>query len=104
MTHAYNLVFVFLCGVFAFVCCSVLYVFLIFNLLYCREKLLADIGVDEARFFDINSLRNPFKNAEYYIIPMIIAVASFIIARVVDWSCSTDFCEVCYSCISIIHL
>lgn len=60
-----------------------------------REKLIADIEEEEARFFEINSYRNPFRNVEYYIIPMVIAVFSFITAKVVDWSCSTDFCEVC---------
>lgn len=58
-----------------------------------RDQLIADVALDEARFFEINSFRNPFRNVEYYIVPLVIAIVSFIIAKLVDASCSTDFCE-----------
>lgn len=59
-----------------------------------RELLLSDIETEQTRFFELNSYRNPFRNAEYVIIPAIIALASFVLAKVLDWTCSTDFCEV----------
>ena len=64
--------------------------------MFRRDLLIADIDIDEARFFEINSYRNPFRNVEYYIVPGVIAVAAFIIAKVVDMSCSTDLCEVVF--------
>ena len=36
---------------------------------------------------------NPFKDVEMYLIPLIVAAASWVIAQVVDASCSSDFCE-----------
>ena len=58
------------------------------------DLLLEDIEKDRARYFDSNSNRNPFKNVEFYAIPFAIASISWILAVIVDKSCSTDFCEV----------
>jgi atlastin len=58
-----------------------------------RDLLVRDIESDRNRFFELNSYRNPFRNVEFIIIPLIVAVVSFILAKLVDVSCSTDFCE-----------
>lgn len=59
-----------------------------------RTQLLSDIEKDRIRYFDSNSNRNPFKNVEFYAIPFIIAATSWILAVIVDKTCSTDLCEV----------
>lgn len=59
-----------------------------------RAQLEVDIDTDRERYFEINSYRNPFRNVEYLIVPLIVAFASFVIAKTVDMTCSTDFCEV----------
>jgi hypothetical protein len=59
-----------------------------------RDQLLADIEKDRVRYFESNSNRNPFKNVEFYAIPFAIAATSWILAVIVDKTCSTDLCEV----------
>lgn len=59
-----------------------------------RDHLLKDIAVDENRYFELNSHRNPFKDMEYIIGPLVVAAICFIIAKIVDITCSSDFCEV----------
>ena len=45
------------------------------------------------RYLEANANRNPFKNVEFVFLPLIFAVASWIIAKVIDSTCSTDLCE-----------
>jgi len=58
-----------------------------------KTLLKSAIESDRVRYFTTNSLRNPFKDVELYILPMGIAAASWFLAVVVDKTCSTDFCE-----------
>jgi hypothetical protein len=58
--------------------------------------LLSDIENERRRYFDANMNRNPFKNVEFYALPLLLASVSWVIAVIIDSSCSTDFCEVSY--------
>jgi hypothetical protein len=58
-----------------------------------RDQLLADIEKDRVRYFESNSNRNPFKNVEFYAIPFAIAATSWILAVIVDKTCSTFLSE-----------
>jgi len=58
-----------------------------------KTLLKSTIESDRVRYFTTNSLRNPFKDVELYILPMGIAAASWFMAVVVDKTCSTDLCE-----------
>lgn len=60
-----------------------------------RTQLLSTIEKERIRYFDSNANRNPFKNVEFYAIPFAIAAMSWILAVIVDKTCSTDLCEVC---------
>lgn len=51
------------------------------------------IEEEKLRYFNINSLRNPFRDVELYILPIAVAVVSLILSVIVDKSCSSDFCE-----------
>ena len=59
-----------------------------------RNELVESIESERARYFQTNALRNPFKDMEMYIVPLIIASISWICAFFVDKTCSTDICEV----------
>jgi hypothetical protein len=59
-----------------------------------RNQLVTELDKDRERYFDSNANRNPFKNVEFYAIPFAIAAASWILAVIVDKTCSTDICEV----------
>jgi hypothetical protein len=39
-------------------------------------------------------LLNPFKDVEMYILPLAVAAISWLLAQLVDASCSSDICEV----------
>jgi len=58
-----------------------------------KTLLKSTIESDRVRYFTTNSLRNPFKDVELYILPMGIAAVSWFMAVVVDKTCSTDLCE-----------
>lgn len=59
-----------------------------------RDKLQEDVGNLRVRYLEANSNRNPFKNVEFVFLPLICAIISWIAAKVIDSTCSTDFCEV----------
>lgn len=40
------------------------------------------------RYAEVNSSRNPFRGTEYWVIPMIIAFASYVARWIADLSCS----------------
>lgn len=40
------------------------------------------------RYAEVNSGRNPFRGTEYWVIPMIIAFASYVARWIADLSCS----------------
>ena len=58
-----------------------------------RQKLLQQIEVERKRFQELNALKNPYRDMEYYILPLVVAFASYVLAKIVDKSCSTDVCE-----------
>lgn len=58
-----------------------------------RAQLKAAVEKEKERYYHTNSLRNPFKDAEVYVAALIVAAASWLIAVIVNASCSTDFCE-----------
>jgi len=58
-----------------------------------RTQLKTVIESERERYFHTNALRNPFRDAELYILPMGIAAVAWIAAVLVNATCSTDFCE-----------
>lgn len=58
-----------------------------------KENLLKEIEEERERFFTTNGLKNPFKNFEFYFIPIVVALVSWVIAFIVDLTCGNDFCE-----------
>ncbi len=62
-------------------------------ILKCRQSLVENLESEKKRYFTTNALRNPFKDAELYVIPIAVAVAAWFLAVFTDKTCSTDFCE-----------
>jgi atlastin len=58
-----------------------------------RQLLLETIEQEKKRYFETNSLKNPYKDMEYYLLPLTVGVASYFLAKFIDKTCSTDFCE-----------
>lgn len=58
-----------------------------------REVLVGQLSEEGKRYAETNSLRNPYKDVEYYLLPLAIALLSMIAAKLVDWTCSHDVCE-----------
>lgn len=59
----------------------------------CRQGLVDNLENEKKRYFTTNALRNPFKDVEFYVIPLAIAVVAWFLAVFTDKTCSTDFCE-----------
>mmetsp|Transcript_33657 Transcript_33657/g.101393 ORF Transcript_33657/g.101393 Transcript_33657/m.101393 type:complete len:601 (-) Transcript_33657:48-1850(-) len=55
-----------------------------------RDSLEDELKKARDRFKLMNDARNPFKNAEFYVIPLMIASASFLIKRITDALCPED--------------
>lgn len=53
-----------------------------------RKELEKDIESEFERYSTMNSQRNPFQNIEYYIVPIGLALLSYILRWVADASCS----------------
>lgn len=62
-------------------------------ILKMRNQLKGVIESERERYFATNALRNPFKDAELYILPMGVAAVAWVMAVLVNATCSTDFCE-----------
>ena len=60
-----------------------------------RMKLLLAIQEEYEKMKEINAAKNPFKDVELFVVPMLIAAVAWFISVIVDKTCSTDFCEVC---------
>lgn len=54
-----------------------------------REQLEDELSSELQRYEQVNESRRPFKNMEYYLIPMAIAAAAFILRTLADASCSS---------------
>jgi hypothetical protein len=59
-----------------------------------RTMLLEAVEDARLRYFQVNSLQNPFRDVERYVVPLTVGVLAYIGAKLVDSTCSTDFCEV----------
>ena len=59
-----------------------------------RVKLCTKIEQEKVRYFELNAMRNPFKDLEMYAIPAAVALLGWILATATDVSCSHDICEV----------
>lgn len=58
-----------------------------------RSELIENIEKERVRYFDANSNRNPFKNSEYYVLPVLVMISAWVLSTVIDLLCSTDACE-----------
>ena len=59
-----------------------------------RQRLKDDIETERKRYFEANSLKNPFKDLEYYIVPIVIAAISWLASGVIGRTCSHKVCHV----------
>lgn len=59
-----------------------------------RVILCERIEAERVRCFEINTLRNPFKDIEMYALPAAVALMGWMLATVTDVTCSHDICEV----------
>lgn len=59
-----------------------------------RVKLCTKVELEKVRYFELNAMRNPFKDLEMYAIPAGVALLGWILATATDVSCSHDICEV----------
>lgn len=62
-----------------------------------RVVLCDRIEAERVRYFQINEMRNPFKDLEMYAVPVIVASVGWMLATVTDVTCSHDICEVAES-------
>lgn len=58
-----------------------------------RDGLLETLEEERKRYFTTNGLRNPFKDLEFYLLPIAIALVAWFMSVLTDVTCSTDFCE-----------
>jgi atlastin len=58
-----------------------------------RDLLIEQIEGEKTRYFTTNALRNPFKDLEFYLLPLAIALIAWIMSVLTDITCGTDFCE-----------
>ena len=58
-----------------------------------RIKLATEIEALKTVYCETNSLRNPFKDLEIYILPAVFAILSWLIAQIIDTTCSHFVCE-----------
>lgn len=59
-----------------------------------RSMLIEALEDARVRYFQLNALQNPFRDVERYIVPLTVGVLAYVGAKIVDSTCSTDFCEV----------
>ncbi|KAG5184944.1 anti-viral guanylate-binding protein [Tribonema minus] len=55
----------------------------------CREELLVELASELERFEHVNESRRPFKDLEFFLVPMGIAAAAFVLRFFADASCSS---------------
>ena len=63
-----------------------------------RDGLVAEMAKAQDRYRLMNDARNPFKNAEFYVIPLFIATASFVVRKITDTVCPEDGSFVANTC------
>jgi atlastin len=62
-------------------------------ILKCRQTLVANLEAEKQRYLTTNALRNPFRDIEFFVVPLVIALGAWFLSVVTDKTCSTDFCE-----------
>lgn len=62
-----------------------------------RVVLCERIEAERVRYFELNAMRNPFKDLEMYAVPVLVASVGWMMATVTDVTCSHDICEVAES-------
>lgn len=68
-----------------------------------RETLVKELAKQIERFKLVNDSRNPFKNAEFYVLPGLIAGTSWVIRHVTDAVCPEDGSLVANTCNRVEH-
>lgn len=58
-----------------------------------RSKLVGKVGEEKVRYFTTNALRNPYKDIEQYIVPLVVAALAWFFAALLNRTCSHDVCE-----------
>ena len=58
-----------------------------------RKRLEDDLEVERKRYFEANALKNPFKDLEYYIVPIVIAAISWLASGFIGRVCSHQVCH-----------
>lgn len=58
-----------------------------------RKRLEDDMEAERKRYFEANSLKNPFKDLEFYIVPIVIAAISWFASGVIGRVCSHKVCH-----------
>lgn len=58
-----------------------------------RSKLAEEIALEFERLKEANAARNPFRDVELYVLPVIVAAVAWLVSVLVDKTCSSDFCE-----------
>ena len=62
-----------------------------------RHTLQEHIEMERLRCFELNEMRNPFRDLEMYAVPILVATVGWGMATLVDVSCSHAYCEVTQS-------
>ena len=60
------------------------------SILETRASLDLELSKARDRFRLMNDARNPFRNVEFYVLPMVVAAGSFVARRVTDFLCPND--------------
>eukprot|EP01035_Chromulina_nebulosa_P018108 gene18108-23762_t len=58
-----------------------------------RTELQQSIDQEMIRLFHINSLHNPYRDVDRYVVPLFIGVVAYIASKILDSVCSSDICE-----------
>lgn len=58
-----------------------------------RSTLLEEVTTEFERLKEVNAARNPFRDAELYVLPIIVAAVAWLVSVLVDKTCSSDLCE-----------
>ena len=62
-----------------------------------HDTLQEQIETERLRCFELNEMRNPFRDLEMYAVPILVATVGWGMATLVDVSCSHAYCEITQS-------
>jgi hypothetical protein len=63
------------------------------GILKFREGLINDIEEERARYNEVNSLKNPYRDLERFMVPIAIGSICWVLALFFDFFCQSDRCE-----------